>query len=287
MIVEKMTRRMDAMRRTIRKWIWLRRHGPASQHRGIFILGAQRSGTTMLASCFENSPEFDVYGEMSVAFKNSVLKSLDETRSLIAASKRPFIAFKPLTDSHRADALLATDAGSKAIWMYRRVEDRANSAVSKFGDTNLRFLRELMEKGPTDRWEARGITAETLSVLRKLDYAQMSAQSAAGVFWYLRNQLFFDQRLDTNPDVLLLKYEMLVRDPERVMRIVCDFLGCRFFEEMIKHIHAQSIGRNDSRLSSEAEKLCGAVTVRLDKSMSRQWRALGANAELLAVNIGR
>lgn len=104
--------------------------------------------------------------------------------------------------------------------MYRCPEDRANSAVSKVGDTNLRFQWELREKGRTDRWEARGPTEETLSILilNELDYLQMNAHSAAGIFWYLRNQLFFDQRLDARGDVLLLKYEILVSYPDRVMK---------------------------------------------------------------------
>lgn len=84
MLSEVVTRRMEMVRRTIDRWMWRRRHGPGMHRRGVFSVGAQRSGTTMLAGCLENSPEFDVYGEMSVAFENTILKSLDTARTLIS-----------------------------------------------------------------------------------------------------------------------------------------------------------------------------------------------------------
>ncbi|CAN5295592.1 hypothetical protein BH24PSE2_BH24PSE2_12890 [soil metagenome] len=236
----------------------------------------------MLTASFENSPEFDVYGEMSKAFDNSVLKSLDMASKLIAESKRPFVAFKPLTDSHRVQKLLDTSVGSKAIWMYRRPEDRASSAVTKFGDTNLRFLRELSTVGITDRWEARGVAQETLGQLRDFDFDRMDPKSAAAVFWYLRNQLFFDQRLDSNPDVLIVKYELLVKHPARVMEVVCDFLGCQFFERMVKHIHERSIGKASSKLSPEVSRLCGGMINRLDSAMTSQWGMLNAERGLFS-----
>lgn len=281
MIVDKMKSRLDTLRRSIDRWIWLRRQGAAIERRGVFVFGVQRSGTTMLARCLENSPEFDVYGEMSLAFENSILKGLDIVQGLIQASKRPFVAFKPLTDSHRVTEIMSVDKASRAIWMYRRPEDRANSAVTKFGDTNLRFLQELIDTGPTNRWEARGVSANTLRILRRLDPASMDAYSAAGAFWFLRNQLFFDQQLQTNPNVLLLKYEMLVKEPEPTMRKVCNFIGCKFDPLMIKDIHSESVGRRASRLSPEISSLCSDMMKDLDRIFRHQWQFGGDQLELV------
>jgi hypothetical protein len=229
----------------------------------------------MLASCFENSPQFDVYGESSIAFEKSILKGLDTARDLIDRSRRPFVVFKPLTDSHRTSEVMSVDASSKAVWMYRRPDDRANSAVASHGDANLRFLRELIEAGPTDRWEARGLTAQTRAILSRLDQASLDSHSAAGAFWYLRNQLFFDQQLDKNPAVLLLKYEMLVTNPTLTMKAVCDFIGCEFDVRMIKDIHARSIGRRTRRLSPQVSKLCGEMLELLDSTLAEQWSSSG------------
>lgn len=279
MVVQKVQRRLRRWQRSWYRWLWLRREGPAERSQSVFIFGAQRSGTTMLADCFENSPEFDVYRERSIAFEKSVLKGLDTTRDLIHQSKRPFVVFKPLTDSHRAAEVMSVDETSKAIWLFRRPEDRANSAVESHGDANLRFLRELIAVGPTDRWEARGVTADTAAVLQRLDPVALDAYSAAGAFWFLRNQLYFDQQLDRNPGVLLLNYEMLVARPELTMRAVCDFIGCQFDSRMIRDIHARSVGRRTAQLSPEISELCQEMLNRLDETLAQQWRLKGVPLE--------
>lgn len=274
-VLTKAERRLRRMHRSLYRWLWLRRKGPAVRSQGVFIFGAQRSGTTMLAESLENSPEFDVFGETSIAFKNSLLKGLDTARELIHQSKRPFVAFKPLTDSHRVTELLSVAERSKGVWMYRSPDDRANSAVASHGDANLRFLRELIAAGPTDRWEARGLTPGTSAVIRRLDPDALDAHSAAGAFWFLRNQLYFDQQLDRNPDVLLLRYEMLVANPRPTMEAVCDFIGCEFDPRMIRHIHGWSVGRRNDRLSPEVSELCGKMLKMLDMTLVHQWRSKG------------
>lgn len=82
MVVKKVERRLQRWQRSLYRWLWLRREGPAERSQRVFIFGGQRSGTTMLAGCFENSTEFDVYGETSIAFEKNVLKGLDNARDL-------------------------------------------------------------------------------------------------------------------------------------------------------------------------------------------------------------
>ena len=270
MPIARMRNRIQTWRRMVSKRLWTWRHGRVQSSRAVFILGAQRSGTSMLANSLGESPEFEVYGEKSIAFEDNILKDADTVRRLLQHSSHPFVVFKPLTDSHRAAALLSIKHGSKAIWMYRRPEDRASSAVEKFGDTNLRFLQELGCQGPTDRWEARGITRETLTIVRRLNPDSMNAHTAAATFWYLRNQLFFDQNLDRNRDVLLLRYEELVTAPEVAMRILCSFIGCQFHPRMIVNIHQRSVGRSDVHLPQEVAEACRTMLDRLDKCFDEQ-----------------
>jgi hypothetical protein len=224
----------------------------------------------MLANSLGESPEFEVYGEKSIAFEDNILKDADTVRRLLQHSSHPFVVFKPLTDSHRAAALLSIKGGSKAIWMYRRPEDRASSAVEKFGDTNLRFLQELGRKGPTDRWEARGVTPKTLTIVRRLNPDSMNAHTAAATFWFLRNQLFFDQNLNRNRDVLLLGYEELVTAPEATMKVLCSFIGCRFHPRMIANIHQGSVGRSEVQLPHEVAETCRTMLDRLNKCSDEQ-----------------
>lgn len=274
-VVKRVQRRLRHWQRSLYRWLWLRRKGRTERTTGVYIFGAQRSGTTMLVSCFENSPEFDVYGEKSIAFEENILRSVSTIRDLINRSDRPFVVFKPLSDSHRAVEIISAGGTSKAVWMYRHPHDRANSAVERFGDANQRFLRDLLTTGPSERWEARGLTVATIAALRRLDAAALDDYSAAGAFWFLRNQLYFDQQLDRNPAVLLLKYEMLVTNPESTMMAVCDFIGCEFDVRMIRDIHAASVGRRPSRLSPEVSELCGGMLDMLDETLLDQWRGRG------------
>jgi hypothetical protein len=182
--------------------------------------------------------------------------------------------FKPLTDSHRGRELLSLIPNSTAIWAFRRVEDRANSAVAKFGDHNLQILRAFSEGRELDRWQAQGLTDENFEFIRSFDYANCSAEAAAAIFWYLRNSLYFSQGLDSLPSVLPLAYEDLVSDPSAVLRGVCHLAGGRFDERMVSDVHAKSIGRRESRLPVEIQQLCQPMYERLHDMQKRRWKEL-------------
>jgi LPS sulfotransferase NodH len=239
-----------------RKAIWRAFHSCAPNARAVFVLGAQRSGTTLLLECMERSNSFEVLGETSRAMDNYRIRSADYIRNAVRQSHNPIVVFKPLTDSHRARDLLGQAPNSKAIWAFRRVEDRVNSAIAKFGDHNLQVLRAFSKGEGLDRWQAQGLTSSDFSFIRKFDYTSMSPHDAAALFWYLRNSLYFKQNLERAQDVLPLAYEDLVSDPQATMVRVCGFLGAKFDERMIKTVHAESVGRSEARVSSEILALC-------------------------------
>ena len=49
--------------------------------------------------------------------------------------------------------------------------------------------------------------------------------SAQALWWYLRNQLYFDLGLDERADCYLLSYDRMVADPPNEMARLCQFLG--------------------------------------------------------------
>jgi hypothetical protein len=229
----------------------------------------------MLTNCLEQSMEIKVYGESSAAMKDWRIRDDETIKAFITSSPYKIVVFKPLTDSHRAMELLKLTQDSAAIWMYRRFEDRANSAVVRFGKNNQELLMAFSRGERLDSWQAMGMTKENLALLRTFDYEAMSPQSAAVVFWYLRNSLFFDQELNKRDDVLPLAYEDLVSSPESVMRGVCRFLGCHFDEAIIRDVHAKSVGRRSIELDSKIRELCVAMYQRLQNVQEQRWRALG------------
>jgi len=231
--------------------------------RAVYILGAQRSGTTMLLECLEQSMDFEVLGESSKAMVNFRIKSDDYIRDTVRSSHHKFVVFKPLTDSHRARQFLDLLPNSAAIWAFRRVEDRVNSSIAKFGDHNLQVLRGLVRGEGLDKWQAQGLSPSDLEFLRQFDYSTMSPHTASALFWYLRNTLYFSQGLQDRSDVLPLAYEDLAAAPGETMRDVCRFLGAEFRPAMVSTVHSQSVGRSESRLSEETLAFCRPLYDRL------------------------
>src|SRR5215211_3632558 len=179
------------------KWRWRMAH--RSRPVGgapVFLVGLQRSGTNMVVRGLERAPEFEVFNENHQrAFDRFRLRPDPVIRRLVDQSYHPYVLLKPLCDSHRTVELL-DDLGvrlpARALWVYRSVDGRARSAVAKFGDANLRVLREVAAGGGRDRWEAQRLSPESLALIASFDWTTMSPLSAAALFWYVRNRLYFE-----------------------------------------------------------------------------------------------
>jgi hypothetical protein len=209
----------------------------------VFLVGVQRSGTNMVVRGLEALPEFKVYNENDRrAFHRFRLRSKTEIRELVERSGHRFVLFKPLCDSHRTNELL-DDLGApspgRAIWAYRSVDGRVRSALAKFGSNNLLVLREIAGGRGDHLWQAQGLSEESLELIRSYDYDTLNAESAAALFWYVRNALFFELGLDRRADVMPISYEALIADPEPVMRALCTFLGFPYDPGLVGHISAR------------------------------------------------
>lgn len=253
-------------------WAMFRSHGTDSSV--VYILGAQRSGTTLLLFCLEKSMEFDVLGESSRAMVNYRIQSDDELKDIVSSSHHKIVVFKPLTDSHRSLEFLELMPDSRAIWAFRRVEDRANSSVVKFGDHNLQILRDLSKGVGLERWQAQGITEELFEFIRSFDYSDMLPETASALFWYVRNSLFFASGLENSNKVLPLAYEDLVSDPRNVMQGVCRFIGGDFKDAMVRDVHAKSIGLSKSRIPPHVQEICTPLYDRLHEIQVKRWKEL-------------
>jgi hypothetical protein len=253
------------------KWRW--RHafgGAAGQALPVFVVGLQRSGTNMLLRGLQAAPEVEVRNENDRAvFSRFRLRSDEVLVEALCASRHQVVLVKPLCDSHRVGELLGL-AGSrpgKAVWAYRDVDDRARSEVSKFGDSNLKALQRIATGTADADWQAGGLSAEAVELVRSFDCARMSADTAAALFWCLRNGLYFDLGLDSRPDVMLSSYESLVADPEDSMEALCDFIGLRSRPEFFAHVERRSSHhRRPLDIDPRVRKLCDHMTERLERA---------------------
>jgi hypothetical protein len=261
--------------REVKKWSWRLRFGvdPGSS-RPVFVLGAQRSGTNMVTYGLDMAPEFDVYNEgNSRAFANYRLRERDRIAHLVERSRHPFVLFKPLLDSHLTVELLE-DLGSatspRALWVYRGVRSRVRSALAKFGDSNLRVLRQYAADNEFRHWQLggrSGLSDENRSLLESLDPQELSPADGAALFWLIRNRLFFELRLDQREDVLLVSYDSFVESPEPAMRRICGFLGFPFRPELVKHVQQRPPAPGaQSPIAEGILALCDELSLRLDQA---------------------
>lgn len=238
----------------------------------VLILGIQRAGTSLMYWVFERDLNVKVYRESSeLSSLDTVekvrLNPLPLVREQIDRHRLPLVVLKPLVESQRAHELMAAFPGSKVLWAYRHYQDVAASNLKAFGPENGKSdLQPLLRDDPTN-WRSQNSSAETRETIHRFYTSDMNSYDAAALFWWARMQLYFEQRLDQNPDVLLSRYEDLVTDPARTMRRTYAFLERPYpGDHIVKDVNAQSVGKGRvSRLSPEVNELCAAMLARLDR----------------------
>ncbi len=253
------------------RYAWLATHDCSPRAVPVYVVGVQRSGTEMLLETLSQCPAAEIHNESddSRAFSNWALREDAVVRSIVESSRSRWVVFKSLCDSHRIEHLmtgLGTPAAGRAVWIYRSMDGRTRSVIARWPENNRRVLSEIA--AGADRWEAGGLSAETLELIRSFDYGRMTQPSGAALLWYARNSIFFDLGLATRPDVALVSYERLLAEPERSMRSVCEFLGVDFKPRMIKRI-----GRRPPATAGELDidprihAVCSDLERRLDAEL--------------------
>jgi Sulfotransferase family len=261
---------LDRASRRLAKWRWRLAHRSRPQGAAaVLLVGLQRSGTNMVVRGFERAPEFEVFNENHhAAFDRFRLRPDPVIRRLVEQSRHPYVLLKPLCDSHRTAELLddlGTRLPARALWVYRSVDGRARSAVAKFGDANLRALRELAAGGARDRWEAQRLSPESLALIASFDWAAMRPLEAAALFWYVRNRLYFELGLADRADVLLVSYDAMVADPEAEMRRLCAFLDFSYDRRLIAHIAPrEAAGAPPLDIDPRIRARCEELTAQLE-----------------------
>jgi hypothetical protein len=227
-------------RRALARAAWRRAHPrPTGGARPVLLVGAQRSGTNMIVRGFAEAPSVEVHGENDrQAFERYKLRDLDTIRGIVQRSRADHVLFKPLCDSHRTPELLdaLADQDPRAIWAYRDVEGRVQSAVAKFGDGNRRVLEEFCAGRAADRWQVQRISERSADFVRSMDPARLSAESGAALFWLLRNRLYLELGLSAREDTMLVSYNRFLADPEHTTRALCSFLGTPYAPSLHDHV---------------------------------------------------
>ena len=113
------------------------------------------------------------------------------------------------------------------------------------------------------------MTAATLATVRAHYHPAINDASALGLFWFYRNQLFFDQGFEADRRVLLMRYESLVEAPALEVDTVARFLGLRPTGPMRRLVVPGSVAKRPApEIEPAVRRLCREMLARLD--MARQ-----------------
>lgn len=265
--------RTDHLRTLLGEWRKIARRvpqGPAASNRIVFVGGVQRSGTNMVMELLEYSPDTKVFHERDPrVFRMFAHNSEDAVRRQ-AKSFLPCIVFKALSDSHRIAHLMSLFPQSCALWVYRHYERvNASNLVRWPGDKN--GLDQIVVDRSASDWRGAGMTDKTLRLVREHYRPDLSVASAQALFWYYRNQLFFDQHFDENDQVLVVRYENLLQHPPDELRRLREFLEIRIPDSAMSHVSANMAGKTPSLdIEPSIRALCEAMMTRLDAVLARQ-----------------
>ncbi len=236
-----------------------------------FVVGCQRSGTDMVLWTLDRSLDVDRFDENHrAAFVSCRIKNKATRQRLIDKSNAKRVIFKPVCDSHRAVRLLNDHADARMIWVYRDFRDVANSAVARWGEMNLEYIRELRDGGGDwgfHQWNRELMAGEKPSELESLYTENLTVYDAAALFWYFVNATFFEQALAGRDDVLLIRYEDLVSSPAVEFPRLCDFLDIGYRKEMIDSVFASSVRRRSKGpIGDHIAQVCLELQGRLDRA---------------------
>jgi hypothetical protein len=224
----------------------------------VFILGKQRSGTTMLFSYFESRLDTETFDESDHrAFTDFQIHDFEKVQQILNNSRAPFTVFKPICDSHRVQEFINFFPNSWIIWAQRYFKDVANSSIRHFSpdwDTGLKIICEGRSGGG---WFVQGVSEKSAAVLRKVYRESLSPFEKSCLVWWARNQIPIENTFHERKHVIMVQYEDLVTNPGQNFEEINRIIGLPSFPSAYSHVHSRSIGRNSyPDMDEEIEKLC-------------------------------
>jgi hypothetical protein len=226
-----------------------------------FILGCQRSGTTMMAQAIGLSPLIKDYGEGAPKYFQwdgaPRLRPLDEVALLLANERNPIVLLKPLCESQRADELLNRFPGSKAIWIYRDYRDCVESHVRYYRQFHdgLAYVREMLNL-QASCWKNENLSETVKRFLKQASARPLSIESAYALYWFARNSLVDQVQRDR---VMLVRYEDVLANPDERLRSVFKFLSINYHTKYSRIVSTPSAKRRPSiqdRIDPDVNEHC-------------------------------
>lgn len=170
------------------------------------------------------------------------------------------VAAKPLVESDRAIELMDAAEPVKAIWMLRHYMGVARSNLGRFGaDNPYRDLQPFYDNDELD-WRCRGAAKDTRQTVIELMNERLSPLDAAALFWWARNQLYFEQQLPRDERIRIIRYERACNRSQEVVDALSDYLEIPLPERSIaSKVRPESDRSQVTELHPDVERLCRAT----------------------------
>ena len=236
-----------------------------------FLFGCQKSGTTITVRTLgksldvwdNNHEKFDpIFGfGTNPSYVPPTLMHLapaEELQKIINGSYARNVVFHAIEESQNADRWLESIDNAQAVWIFRRYQDVANSAVGRWGDHQKDLMRRFRDhEYPGEDWRGENVPDDVRELIVSLYRDDMSSEDGAAMFWYLRNQFYWRFGFDDDARVLLVKYEDLVTNPQEHFPPLFEFVGVPFQPEHVAHIFSSSVGKRPFKgVRRDIEELC-------------------------------
>ncbi|WP_426416988.1 sulfotransferase domain-containing protein [Aestuariirhabdus sp. LZHN29] len=229
--------------------------------RVILVAGVQRSGTNMVMDIFDRCIDTDVYHETDErAFDNYQMLPIDRIQGLVLSSRSRCFIIKCLCELQSIDTLMGSFGNVRVVWVVRHYHDVVNSMLVSFRN-QAEQVKRIIRYRVSDGWLSEGMSDETYNLLcETVGDKELDDASASALQWYFRNILFFEKNLENHEDVMLVRYEDLVRNPSMQMDRLYGFAGLDESYHFSKEIYSSSIGRKKPLdIQSDVEILCQAL----------------------------
>jgi hypothetical protein len=139
-----------------------------------------------------------------------------------------------------------------------------NSCIRNFGNFADKAHRIAVDRRLAG-WRGRGMSDATWEIIRRCDHPDMNEATGAALQWYYRNVLYFEQELQNDPRVMLVRYEDMVENPLEVVNKIYEFAGIVDISPWaVRKIHQKSVKKNVvPPISQEVFELCANLQNRL------------------------
>ena len=216
---------------------------------------------------------FGAFSALSCVGKDGIrLNPLPDVAAVLSRVPAPLVVMKPLVETQRLRTLLNYFPNAKALFMYRRYTDVASSDLQKFGSRNAIDNIRPIATGDRHNWRSAGATPVVREHVARFFSEGMNPNDAAALFWFARNQLYYDLELAAHADVMLCRCEHLATEPAAVLRRIYDFAGVTCPDlSHTRQVHSSPVSKGKSlELLPDVRALCEQLQARLDAQYELQ-----------------